>query len=921
MSDGVIVEPTRRRSDQLWLRVLVVAAVPVLALASVSALWIQARSDEAAAARRAGDVTSLVVQLTDLSAAVHADGGAGLGLLVLPELGLDSLEGFVAVEIEEASQQRAIAVEQLSELAPLLDELVGPGTWDDIVDGLSDADTALRRLALPSADQGQVVFADRTGMVGPLASSEAVASRIEAARDSVVSVVESDAPLIALIDLSTVSDLALRESLIILQDYIDRLVEPGAADDVVELVIRQDERIASIPPVQDPELRRLVDEALYGSGQQRWLDVRSSYLARGEGDPIPVEALISDALAVESRAEPFATAINAIGDSILEDLDATITDVEREVDVLRVGVGSTLALAMVLTGLAVRATRAKARELDDATDRLEAGERYARSVVDNASDAMIVVGSDGTVVGTNTALDETVGIEVKGESAARILPGLDAVDIAALRNVELLLERAGHDPLPVLVSSAENRMPDGTEVVVLFARDISERKSFEAELEHLASHDALTGLPNRASVLHAIHRARRRARRIGSHAGVMFVDLDGFKAVNDTRGHQVGDDLLVEVAARLTAQVRPYDIVGRLGGDEFVVVLDDIGQDELVPLAGRVLQELQRPIDLGEEIRIGASIGLALDDGRRDRDSDELLQEADLAMYRAKRSGRNRIEIFDEDMQVWIRMRSDIENGLRAALPEGGELELHAQPLIDLATGQVRGVEALARWPRDSGPISPGVFVPIAEEAGLAIDLGRWAMREACRMSKRLANEFHDTRLTVSVNVSGQHVAAGLAADDLAAAISESGISPSTLAVELTETQLLHDLEQAVSELSRIRGLGVAISIDDFGTGYSSLTYLSRLPASSVKLDRAFVAELDREGGDTSIIRMILDLAQHRGLITIGEGVETAEQAEELRRLGCNLAQGYLYHPALPLDEVIEVIASQRFTLESARRP
>ncbi|MEM9711224.1 MAG: EAL domain-containing protein, partial [Actinomycetota bacterium] len=541
--------------------------------------------------------------------------------------------------------------------------------------------------------------------------------------------------------------------------------------------------------------------------------------------------------------------------------------------------------------------------------RLEASERYARSVIDTASEAVVVVDGDGHIVDTNLALDEAVGLDVVGRPIVDILPEVDPLTLGELDNAELSLQRRDRRPAPVLVSASETRNPDGETVVTLFARDISERKSFEAELEHLASHDSLTGLPNRATVLRTIQRARRRAKRIRSNVAVMFIDLDGFKAVNDTRGHQVGDALLREVAVRLLEQVRPYDTVGRLGGDEFVIVLDDIPEEEAEATAHRVLAELRRPITFEEEIRIGASIGLAVDDGHRPGDADQLLQEADLAMYRAKHGGRNRIELFDEEMQVWVQVRSELENGLRAALAEDRELEVHAQPLVDLATGRVTSVELLARWLRADGPVPPARFVPIAEESGLAIDLGRWALREACRTSCRLAEAFPDDPPLVHVNISGHHVAQARLADDLAEALETTGARPRHLTVELTESQLLDDLDAAVRELERVRHLGVEISIDDFGTGYSSLTYLNRLPVTSVKIDRSFVTDLDRPGGDPSVVQMIIDLARHRGLETVGEGVETQEQADELIRFGCTTGQGYLFHPPLPVDEAIDLIA------------
>ncbi len=890
---------------------MAVAAIPLVAMSVLALAWIDDRDSQADRAGRDAELTSLVVELTTLARTVRGDGMTELALRALPELGLSGLEGFLEEQRSSSVQTRDTTVERLRGQAELIDEIAGDGTWERIerdVETLAESELAVlpgRRL---DADE---VLSVQDSTVEPLAT------RVQRLRDRVAAAAaDGDASIRSLVDVSVLSELAVEESVILAEDLLDGEVDPATAATVRSLTARQDERKRVLQDRSDETVRPLVEVVVDGERERSWAQTRAAYLAaESDGSAEELSARVAAiGLEIEARTETQRSTIDRLGQVLSAEAEERERAAEREVLALRIAVMASIAGTALLTLIAVKAAQAKVGQVQQATSRLEASERYARSVIDTASEAIIVVDGDGRIVDTNLALDEAVGIDTIGRPITDILPDLRTDDLASLSNVELSLQRNERRPVPVLVAAGETTTPDGDAVVTLFARDISERKSFEAELEHLASHDSLTGLPNRATVLRTIQRARRRARRIRSNVAVMFIDLDGFKTVNDTRGHQVGDALLREVALRVLEQVRPYDTVGRLGGDEFVVVLDDVQPEAAAATAARVLADLRRPIVLDEEVRIGASIGLALDDGRRDCDADQLLQEADLAMYRAKRAGRNRIELFDEEMQTWMRVRSDIESGLRAALAEDEGLLFHAQPLVDLQSGRVSSVELLARWHRDDGPVPPAQFIPIAEESGLAIDLGRWAIREAGRISCRLAEAFPDHAMRVHVNVSGLHIAQGQLADDIAAALAETGARPGRLTVELTESQLLDDLGTSVRELDRIRQLGVEISIDDFGTGYSSLTYLHRLPVSSVKIDRAFVADLDRPGGDPSVVQMIVDLARHRGLATVGEGVETQEQADELLRFGCTTGQGYLFHPPVPIDEAIDIIAARNAT-------
>ncbi|MEO1064674.1 MAG: diguanylate cyclase, partial [Actinomycetota bacterium] len=785
----------RRRQGRLSQLVITAVVIPLVAMSLLAVAWIDDREALEERAARDRELTNLVVDLTDLARTVRGDGMTEVAIRALPQLGLDGLDGFLQDQRDAAAQGRAAALGRVRSRAELVDEIAGPGTWSAIerdVAALDDADLDLGAPGPGVTDE--VVTVRETGL-------EPLADRLQELRDRVAAAAaEGNGSIRFLVDVSVVSELAVAECVLVAEDLLDGAVDPTIAEQVRELAVRQDERGDVLLDLSDETILPLIAVVVDGQGERQWVEIRTAYLTTGPDEPADerVGPVTLVGLEVANRIETHRAAIDQLGSQLSTEAEERERAAARQVLTLRIAVMAAIAGTSIVTLIAMRAAQAKVEQVDRTTVRLEASERYARSVIDTASEAIIVIDGDGRIIDTNLALDEAVGIDVIGRPIHDILPGLDATDLDTLVNVELALQRHERRPAPVLVSAGETTTPDGTAVVTLFARDISERKSFEAELEHLASHDSLTGLPNRATLLRTIQRARRRAARIRSNVAVLFIDLDGFKNVNDTRGHQVGDSLLQEVALRILEQVRPYDTVGRLGGDELVFVVDDVRPEQAEATAARVLAGLRRPIHLDEEIRIGASIGLAIDDGHRDLDADQLLQEADLAMYRAKRGGRNRIETFDEEMQTWVRVRSDIENGLRAALAEGDGLQFHAQPLVDLGSGRVTAVELLARWYRPDGPVPPSQFVPIAEESGLAIELGRWAIGEACRISRRMSESFDAEPIRVHVNVSGHHVAQGQLADDIAAAMAETGARASGLTIELTESQLLDDLSNSV---------------------------------------------------------------------------------------------------------------------------
>jgi len=431
---------------------------------------------------------------------------------------------------------------------------------------------------------------------------------------------------------------------------------------------------------------------------------------------------------------------------------------------------------------------------------------------------------------------------------------------------------------------------------------------FQERLAYQAFHDPVTGLPNRALFLDRLRHAQERMARVSTKYALVFIDLDRFKVVNDSLGHAAGDDLLVQVARRLQASLRVGDTLGRFGGDEFVALLEDLGSErEALGVAERFLTGLAEPFTLGErEIIVSASAGVVIGDGTH-IGPDECIREADVAMYRAKARGGGCFEVFHRELEGGALPRLDLEIDLRRAI-SGGELEVHYQPVMR-TRGDVVGVEALVRWRHpERGLVSPAEFIPLAEETGLILPLGRFVLDEACRQVGewvRLHPELDG--LVVSVNLSPRQFRQLDLDRQVAEALDRSGLDPGSLCLEVTEGVMVEDVEAATSTLNRLKALGVVISVDDFGTGYSSLSYLKRFPLDYVKIDRTFVAGLD-EKVDSEIVRSVIRLAAAIGISVVAEGVENAEQLERLEALGCPLVQGYYLarpQPAVAIEELL----------------
>ncbi|UOY00479.1 sensor domain-containing protein [Blastococcus sp. PRF04-17] len=430
---------------------------------------------------------------------------------------------------------------------------------------------------------------------------------------------------------------------------------------------------------------------------------------------------------------------------------------------------------------------------------------------------------------------------------------------------------------------------------------VIERELAREQLTHHALHDPLTGLPNRTLLLDRLEVAL--AQRNRGSAAVVFVDLDHFKLINDSLGHAAGDKLLCGIAVRLRAILRPGDTVARFGGDEFIILAESVADErDAEGLAERITSALAAPFDLaGEEVFVTASIGIAVSGGP-DCTANNLLRDADAAMYRAKEDGRARHEVFDAGMRAGAVRRLEIVNDLHRAL-ERDQFILHFQPQIDLQTNTLVGVEALLRWVHpDRGLVPPMEFIPIAEETGLINDLGRWVLRAACAQGREWMNTFPDNPpLTISVNLSGRQLQQSRLADEVAAALRDFDFPPELLVLEITETVLMNDTSATIATLNALKELGVRLAIDDFGTGYSSLTYLQRFPIDILKIDKSFVDGLGGQNVEESAVaRTIVALAKTLRLETVAEGVERSEHVRELQTLNCDIAQGYFF--ARPLD-------------------
>jgi diguanylate cyclase (GGDEF)-like protein len=477
------------------------------------------------------------------------------------------------------------------------------------------------------------------------------------------------------------------------------------------------------------------------------------------------------------------------------------------------------------------------------------------------------------------------------QSRIEVSAARDQLD-AIIMGTNLLAE-----DLQIIYEELEQRVEDRTQLL----------HEAHREMQKMAMQDPLTGLANRSALLSALKSAQ-------GHNGagqpvILLLDLDAFKSINDSLGHAAGDQVLTTVARRIRSAVRQTDVVARLGGDEFAIVMPATGADQAAVLGQRILASLKEPIELPDRtIRCGASIGLSV--GEPGRPPDELLMEADIAMYASKAEGQNRLHVFDPGLLLVRRLRSQLLDDLRAAV-KGEGLVLHYQPVIELDTGRIEGVEALIRWQHPTrGLIMPDEFIPLAEDAGLISELGLWVLTTAVRQLRQWIDDgLVDSSFSVRINISATDLQSLRFIEDVRGVLRETAVRPEQVVLELTEVAIVRGNELDRYSLGGLRGLGVGIEIDDFGTGYSSISYLRRLPVDRVKVDRSLIEGLGTDPSQPALVAAVLQLVRACGLEAVWEGVETAEQAEHLRNLGCLSAQGYYFSKPVPPEQIPGLLA------------
>jgi diguanylate cyclase (GGDEF)-like protein/PAS domain S-box-containing protein len=571
--------------------------------------------------------------------------------------------------------------------------------------------------------------------------------------------------------------------------------------------------------------------------------------------------------------------------------------------------------------------------LQDATERIQATHRLADSaqhtqaILDNVVDAIITLDGDGLIASCNPAATRIFGYPAEALVGMNIQalmpepfrgehPGETAHDhsSAGLKRIvgssrELSARHQDGHTFPIHLAMSEV-LRDGQPTYIGLVRDITQQRQAEAEIAHLAFFEQLTGLPNRRLLLDRLERALRTSERSGKMGALLMLDLDDFKTLNDTWGHEAGDQLLIELAKRLTAAVRDGDTVARLGGDEFVLLLENLaeGRADAAADAEAVVHKVLKLFTQAfhpqqREYITTASVGVTLfgDGGRPTPDT--VMGQADMAMYQAKNAGRNAYRFFDAELQVALTARASLEKDLRLGIARR-EFSLHYQPQVD-AHDRVQGVEALLRWHHPvRGHVSPAQFIPLAEQSGFILELGQWVLATACEKLASWGQDPAFAGLTMAVNVSAQQFRSLSFVNDVMQQLAATGADPSRLKLELTESVLADDIDSLIAKMSALRDQGVHFSLDDFGTGYSSLSYLKRLPLDQLKIDQSFVRDLMTDANDAAIVCAILTLGQSLGLPVIAEGVETQAQKDFLRRQGCGQFQGYLF--ARPLaDEAL----------------
>ncbi|MEU8228391.1 EAL domain-containing protein [Actinoplanes sp. NPDC048967] len=572
-----------------------------------------------------------------------------------------------------------------------------------------------------------------------------------------------------------------------------------------------------------------------------------------------------------------------------------------------------MSLSMVLIVVAgLCALTAHSRRQQD-TQRAVA-ERRTEAMLENGSDAVLAISDNGVVFASSSSgrvlgrdaaqfTNETMVAMTHPDDLDRITAWMLDLRAAAPGHTERIDSRCQHADgrwINVQVTGTNRLSDPHINAVVLTIRDVSEQKALEGELTRQAFQDSLTGLPNRALLGDRMNQAVARNLRSGGRVELLLVDLDDFKKVNDTLGHSAGDELIQAVAARMSGCIRPADTLARLGGDEFAVLVEGLDDLELAALAERLLEIVRLPVRVGHrDLVTTASIGIAsakITHTMTEADTHELLRDADLAMYAAKTAGRDRYVVFDESMYADALQEAEARLRLEQALTDD-EFLVHYQPIVDLPSGRLIGVEALVRWQHpERGLLGPDTFIGLAEQTGLIVPLGHWVLAESCRQVAAWHRDVPGAeQLRISVNLSARQFQHMDLVADVAAVLRDSGIDPGRVVLEITESLLMRDTDATISTLRELRDLGVHIAIDDFGTGYSSLSYLRRFPIDILKIDKAFIDGIATDPDDATLAEAVVQLGRALRLQTVAEGIENIDQHSLLSALGCTYGQGYLF--------------------------
>lgn len=553
---------------------------------------------------------------------------------------------------------------------------------------------------------------------------------------------------------------------------------------------------------------------------------------------------------------------------------------------------------------------------------LEASEARFRALSESAMDIVTVIDADGVILYQSPSVRHLLGVDPEAMIGLNQFEIIHRDDAAEVRDrFHELIER-GELARPVefrvrhvdgswrtLESIGKNCLDlPAIRGIIVNTRDVSERRAIQQRIQHLAYHDSLTGLPNRSMLQDRVAQAISRAERSEKKLAVMFIDIDNFKNINDTLGHDVGDDLLREVARRLRMSVRGHDTIARQGGDEFIVLLEELdGQRGAGRVAQKILEALRQAFDVGgTKQHVSGSIGIALfpEDGR---DSQALMKNADTAMFHGKSLGKNTYQFFTHQMNIAVKRRAMLESSLRVAVKESAFV-LHYQPQVDLNSGEIVAVEALVRWNNvDGGIMMPGDFIPLAEETGLINEIGEWVLHEGCRQARLWQDQGVAPR-RVAINLSARQLSDKGFLQMVQRVLKDTGLDPKCLELEITESQVMRQAEGSIMLLNELSDMGIHLAVDDFGTGYSSLSYLKRLPIGKLKIDQSFVRDITVDPNDTAIVVAIINMAKSLDLEIIAEGIETAGQLTLLRAKGCGIGQGYYFSVPMAAEALLPML-------------